>query len=236
MSEVKFFNYRIKNSLGVFVTTVQEPTEGYTENKYVDLETQKEKVNYEKTLDSFSGELIKIVEDETPYGTRLKIMVKEDEGVVNILAIPMVDNKGNISDWVKAFTLVLHGCKKGDKVEFSLNRKSTKEYNGKKLLYKNVYLKVNGEKVEWGFNPQDAPKWQEKEVKKLGKIVKEWDRTANDEFHYEKLQTVLATFEMERVEEAPKVVVEEPKKETISPNNSFEKAKKVVVEDDDVPF
>lgn len=185
---MKFTNYAIKGSKGVFYTTSKEPQEGYTENKYTDRETKKEKTNYHKEVETLTGKLhsIKLKQSEL-VGERLAISLTDAKGDANVLEIPVFRNtNGDVDEYTKSCIQYLSNLVLNAETEIFCNSKN-KDKKG--YLYKNVFFKQDGEQIPWEFKifGEDSP--VPKAVQKEHKVTKQikWNFEDQNVWFYDKL-------------------------------------------------
>jgi hypothetical protein len=181
-----FTSYNIKSSEAVFYTATKNPTEGYEKNTYTDKVTKELKTTYHKKVESVSGVLQKMSLMESPYGERFKIFLKHDTNTDDfiVLEIP-VFMSNSINPYIKSLCQYLDSITRGSQLTFTLNK--VKDKNG--YFYKNFYIEMDGQKLQWDFKifGEDSP--VPKPSKVVDKVTKKekMDYTDVDAFFYEKL-------------------------------------------------
>jgi hypothetical protein len=182
---MEYKNYAIKAKTGMFYTTSKTQEEGYVENKYTDLETKEEKVNYHKEEESIEGKLKYIGTKESNYGERFYLTLEKD-GINNTLELNIFRKETSVNDYVKAFCQYLKQLKVGAELKISLNRKTVDK---KGYLYKNVFITQDGENLKWDFKTNGDESPVPKATKSINKVTKKeaWDFSDVDAFYYDLL-------------------------------------------------
>lgn len=192
----EFNNYKIKNSKGVFYLSSKEEKEGYKPTQTPDGTTY-----YHKEVDRIVGKLQSVKEKEVDFSkgkmTLLEIYIEEDEDVIGVINVPLFqkESASRLSEWAKEFIKYLRTIEKGKTYSIGLNKKK-KNRNG--YLYKNVFFNTeDGEKVEWGLDPRNAPDWKKNTIedKVTGHRKTEWDSSEQDKYYYDELKAQLPKFE-----------------------------------------
>lgn len=184
---MQYTTYNIVGSKGVFYTTKREPTEGYSENTYVDPKTKESKTNYRLEKTELSGKLKFFgMKEVTLQGKEVDMMfitLETSPTTCDSIELAVFNGK-SINDYVKAFCQVFDNLQKGADTKIQLNRES-KDKKG--FLYKNVFVTQDNEKVNWAFKTfgDDSP--VPKAVKTQDKVTKKdtWDFSAVDGFFYD---------------------------------------------------
>jgi hypothetical protein len=184
---MEYINFNIKSKNGMFYTTSKEEKKGYTLNKYIDRETNAEKVNFHKDVRTLSGKLIKFGVKESQFGEQFFIFLKQEEECVHALQINVFRKGTAINDYIKSFAQYVDQLKEGDNLEIYLNNKA-KDKNG--YLYKNVYISSNGESLKWSFPIYGEGSPVPNPAKTINKVTgKEvWDYSDVDAFFYKKIK------------------------------------------------
>lgn len=185
-------NISIKESVGMFYTKVNVPTEGYEQ---VDWQIgERSGTSYHKTFNKVSGKLSRLVIEKANFDGNpqfLKLSVKENgTDDISIISIPLEYSDNSLTKRVKALAPLLINLKEGMDVEISLN---TTKRNAKEKLYPSVYIKEVGKEdnIGWAYHPyNDVPALEKKTVR--GNDV--YNSEAQDEFIFNKIQEAILNF------------------------------------------
>jgi hypothetical protein len=184
-------NYAIKGSKGVFYESSKEHQIGF-DIKY---ETQKKEIRYHRESPVLEGVLSRLQLRESEFNNAkvksLRIWIKEDNGDMGILSIPLLTMKGGLDPWVKSFMLYLPVLKKDQEIKISLNRKD-KDKAG--YLYKTVWIRdQDDELVPWAFDPRKEAGVVPEPSKTTHTLTGEekWDFSQVDKWYYDYLMKVM---------------------------------------------
>lgn len=176
---MKYENVGIKTSKGVFYLSQKEKSDEYN----VEFEKDDKKY-YHKEFNTLDGKLTGIKLRDGKYGKQVSLFFEKAEDVIYVLNLNVFNQGSRVDDWMRAFTLYLANLKIGEQTEISLNRNKVDK---KGYLFKNAFVKQNGIKVDWAFNPmKDAPKWEQTTDKVTGEAM--WDSSNQDKFYYDKIK------------------------------------------------
>lgn len=172
-------NIKIKQSVGKFYESSKTEIEGWEK-----VDTKEHGNRWHRVFSTITGTITKIMIDESgSFGDRLKIFVDTGEDEVSVLEMPLFNINKSLYDYARSLAMIIDGVKLGGENthEIFLNSKN-KDKND--FLYKNIFIKQNGETVKPSVNKADVPAWEEKpDPVKKGKKV--WDSTANTKYLYD---------------------------------------------------
>lgn len=183
---------------GYLYTGSKEPREGFTE--YV---SKQGNVSYRKTfIGTDFGKMTQLgIEEKTFDSGKVKYLsiTVENEKTRDVIQLPLLTQKGGLSDVVRKFIAVLPGIDFSRDLTISSNRKKNERGYTDRFLFVNY---VNDGEVEKGglkyslkFGPEgDVPPMEKKD----GVTGVVWDTTNQDNYLYKKLLEQLERFAKER--------------------------------------
>lgn len=214
-----------------YISSKEDRGEGWTRQEFTDPNNPEVTlVRYHKNL-SVEGEVVYVgFQDDKFKGDVLSMLIKGDDETYSIKVPVFSSGRVEATDqYFNSFVGALDNVNKGDRVTMFINNRN-EDKNG--FLYKNVVvLDENKSLIRSNFSFSDVPSWEVTEKKNaLGKVIKEYDPSAANEFYIDIAKKVVEKFEKKaetRTEERPKD--ENPKTEP-------KKQEEVEMTPDDLPF
>ncbi len=188
---MKYNNYNIKSSEGVFFESSKQERTGFD----IKHTSTTGKVSWHRESPVLEGTLKKIeirpFQFKTGKVDYLRIHFLQEDGNMGVLSMPVLTIKGGVDGWLKAFAIYLPNLTVDQDIKMSLNRSNRDK---KDYLYKNVYFRDGADDLlEWAFHPQeDVPKPISKPHPLTGQPVVDYSPV--DKFYYDKVMEVVAAW------------------------------------------